>query len=66
MCYDWRGMQPTDEFRALLEGTIDERKEKYLGDIFIRMPVPPYMEDYVEYWQTDRDDNVKGIIRIEL
>jgi hypothetical protein len=66
MCYEWRGMQPTDEFHTLLKGTPDERKKKHLGDIFIRMSVPPYLEDYVESWQADRDHNVKGIIRIEL
>lgn len=66
MCYEWRDMQPTSEFRALLKGTLDERKDKHLGDIFIRMPVPPYIEDYVEFWQADRDGNAKGIVRIEL
>ena len=66
MCYEPTGMQPNDEWRTLLEGTADERKAQHLGDIFIRMPVPPFFHDHVEFWQTDRDDEPKGIIRIEL
>ncbi len=66
MVYEYLGMQPTEELHALLSVTHDERKAIYLGDIFIRMSVPPYVEDFVELWQMDRDGEVKGIIRIDL
>ncbi len=66
MCYEWRGMEPTDELRRLLIGSPDARKETHLGDIFIRMPRPPFFDDYVRLWQTDREDNRKGVILIPL
>jgi len=66
LCYEWQGMKPTKEFQALLEDTPEARKQKHLGDIFIRMPVPPFLDDYVQMWQVDRDNNVKGIIQIDL
>lgn len=66
LCYESTGMVPTEEWRLFLKLTADERKKEHLGDIFVRMQVPPFFTDHVELWQSDRDGNVKGIIRIEL
>ena len=67
MCWESTGVEPTDRLRALLE-LREQRKEWYLGDIFLRMPQPPYFYDDVEHWQSDsrQEDDVKGIIRIRL
>lgn len=67
MCWESTGVEPTDELREFLE-LREQRKERYLGDIFLRIPQPPYFYDHVEHWQSDsrQDDVVKGIIRINL
>jgi hypothetical protein len=67
LCYEWEGMVHTSEFEQFLRNR-KTAKERYLGDIFIRMPQPPYYFDHVEDWQTDsrQDDVVKGIIQISL
>ena len=51
-------------WQQLLSMTMDERKKKYFGDIFITMPEPPFFTNHFQFWQTDEDDNPKGIIRI--
>ncbi len=66
MCYEPLGMQATTEWGGLLQMTFEERKAQYFGDIFVRLPEPPYYPDHVDFWQTDRDENPKGIIRIVL
>lgn len=66
MCYEPTGMAPTAAFRTFLTLTAEQRKAHYLGDIFIRLPQPPYFFDFVENWQTDREAIPKGIIRIQL
>jgi hypothetical protein len=65
LCYEPTGINPTKAFKNFLLAR-DRRKERYLGDIFARMPQPPYELDHVEHWQTDQDGNIKGIIRIKL
>jgi len=67
LCYEPTGVIPTPEFYEFLKNR-DTTKERYLGDIFVRMPQPPFYYDHVEHWQTDtREDDVeKGILRIRL
>jgi hypothetical protein len=65
LCYEPAGIKPTAEFKKFLLSRI-ERKERYKGDIFARLPQPPYEIDHVEHWQTDKEGNIKGIIRIKL
>lgn len=65
LCYEPTGINGTEEFKQFLE-TRETRKKEYLGDIFPRMPQPPYETDHVEDWQIGRDGEVKGIIRIIL
>ncbi|MBZ0186122.1 MAG: hypothetical protein K8F91_07670 [Candidatus Obscuribacterales bacterium] len=67
LCYEPTGLTPTQELLEFFLGS-DARKARFLGDIFPRMPHPPYHYDYVQDWQTDtrQDDVVKGIIRINL
>lgn len=67
LCYEPTGIVATDNLRTFFI-TRETRKEEYLGDIFVRMPQPPYFVDYVESWQTDKrqDDVRKGILRIDL
>lgn len=62
-CWEPTGIIPTEDLRGLFREKA-ERKKIYLGDIFPRLPQPPYFPDHVIEWQTDRDDNPKGIIRI--
>lgn len=66
LVYEPAGMAETDDWGALLRLEMDERKKLHYGDIFIHMPSPPAFMNYITFWQTDRDDNPKGIIRIEL
>ncbi len=66
MCYEPTGMAATEAWKQLLSKTAEERKREHLGDIFIHMPMPPFFTDHIEFWQTDRADNPKGIIRIKL
>jgi hypothetical protein len=58
---------PTPELHEFFR-TRESRKELYMGDIFPRMPQPPFHFDHVTDWQTDtrQDGVVKGIIRIGL
>ena len=42
------------------------RKGKYLGDIYPRIPELTEGLDHLKAWQLDRDDNIKGIIIIDL
>jgi hypothetical protein len=51
--------------KVLRDGTIVEIKRKYLGDIFCRMPII-LARDHLEYFRTDRDGRVKGIIKMDL
>lgn len=59
-------MIETEAWLALLRLEMDERKELHLGDIFIHMPVPPFFMNYITFWQSDEENNPKGIIRIQL
>lgn len=63
LCWEPTGVVPTEDLRKLFQEKT-ERKKIYLGDIFPRLPQPPYFPDHVIEWQTDRDDTPKGIIRI--
>ncbi len=64
LCSEPTGMIPTEEFNSFLQLSFEERKKLHLGDIFIRLPVPPYFIDHVLFWQTDHDGEAKGIICI--
>jgi hypothetical protein len=66
LCWEPIGVLPTPELRSLLVMTSSERRLKFGGDILMRLPQPPFQIDYVDYWQTDVQDNLKGIIRIDL
>lgn len=66
LCYEWNGMQAAESLHAFLTMTAEERKRIYFGDIFVRMPSPPFFFDHVEEWQKDRDGEIKGILRIDL
>lgn len=59
-------LKPTERFKPFLILDIDARRNKYGGDIFPRMPEPPFKSDHVRIWQTDKYGNAKGIIRITL
>ena len=63
LCWDPTGVVPTKELKRFLQEKRD-RKKIHLGDIFPRLPEPPYFTDHVIEWQTDRDENRKGIVRI--
>jgi hypothetical protein len=67
LCFEPTGLQPTEPLRALLAAK-ENRKAEYLGDIFARLPEPPYHHDHVTDWQKDgrNDDVIKGILRINL
>jgi hypothetical protein len=65
ICWEPTGISPTAELKVILED-LEAAKMKYLGDIFVRFPVPPFYFDHVIEWQKDRNGNAKGIIRIEL
>ncbi len=67
LCYEPTGINATDEFFEFLKSK-DRRKERYGGDIFPRMPEPPYHYDHVVHWQIDgrNDDAAKGILKILL
>jgi len=66
LVYEPTGMTETEAWEELLRLEMEDRKELHLGDIFIHWPVPPYFMNYITFWQTDKEDNPKGIIRIEL
>lgn len=57
------GIVPTKELKEFLKER-DRRKEKYLGDIIVRYPEPPFHFDHFYQWQMDKDGNAKGIICI--
>lgn len=67
LCFEPTGLKPTESLRALLANR-ENRKTEYLGDIFVRMPEPPYYLDHVRDWQKDgrNEDVIKGIIKIDL
>lgn len=67
LCYEPTGIKATPNFYEFLTSK-DTRKERYGGDIFPRMPVPPFHFDHVEHWQTDgrNNDVAKGILKIKL
>jgi hypothetical protein len=67
LCFEPTGLQRTEGLRALLAAK-ENRKIEYLGDIFARLPEPPFYLDYVTNWQKDgrNDDVIKGILRIKL
>ncbi len=59
---------PTGVTTALDEDllkSLEVRKAKYFGDIFVYMPEHGGFP-YLEYFQKDSDDNPKGIIKIDL
>jgi len=66
LCWEPIGIKPTIELKKLLSLDIDPRREKFGGDIFVRMPEPPYTVDPVQIWQFDKDGEAKGILRILL
>lgn len=51
--------------KDLVQTSLEERKAKYLGDIFVYMPEFGGFP-YLEYFQKDQDDNRKGIIKLDL
>ena len=65
LCWDSAGVVPTRELKSFLEQK-RIRKSKYLGDIFVRLPQPPFYFDHVVEWQKDRDGKAKGLIKILL
>jgi hypothetical protein len=67
LCFEPTGLKATEELRKFLSNK-EGRKTEYLGDIFVRMPEPPYYVDHVTHWQKDgrNDDIIKGILKIEL
>lgn len=50
---------------TLRDGTIEQIKRKYFGDVFCRMP-EIFGRDHLEFFQTDRTGIAKGIIKIDL
>lgn len=66
LCYEPTGLQPTESFRPLLALDFETRHALYGGDIFPRMPEPPFSSDHVRLWQIDKNGDAKGIIRILL
>jgi hypothetical protein len=66
LCYETTGLQPTKSFKPLLTLDIETRQAAYGGDIFPRMPEPPFRSDHVRLWQTDKNGDAKGIIRTVL
>lgn len=68
LCFESTGIEPTPELYDFLAQKEEARKKRYGGDIFVRMPEPPYYYDHVTQWQTDgrNDDLAKGILRINL
>jgi hypothetical protein len=66
LVYEPIGMKKTEAWKELLALEMDKRKALHLGDIFIHMSVPPFFMNYINFWQTDDEENPKGIIRIEL
>lgn len=67
LCYEPTGVLATERFREFLRGR-STNKEKYRGDIFVHMPVPPFYVNHVNNWQKDgrNEDVAKGILRIDL
>jgi hypothetical protein len=45
--------------------SLEDRKAKYFGDIFVYIPEHGGFP-HLEYFQKDQDDNPKGIIKIDL
>jgi hypothetical protein len=66
LCYEPTGLKPTKSFQPFLTLDIETRQAEYGGDIFPRMPEPPFRSDPVRRWQTDKNGDAKGIIRIIL
>lgn len=66
LCYEPTGLEPTESFRPLLALDVEARQALYGGDIFPRMPEPPFCSDHVRLWQIDKNGDAKGIIRILL
>ncbi len=68
-CWDSRDIDPD-----MLEPTLldfahprSRMKRKYKGELFIAdVPATPYGETFLEFFQKDRDDNPKGILRLDL
>ncbi len=65
LCWEPTGIKATNEIRNLLKKPSLLRQD-FLGDIFPRIPEPPYHLDHVTCWQMDIDGNAKGIIKIIL
>jgi len=61
----WDPTGVTDLLDKDLLKSLEVRKDKYLGDIFVYMPEHGGFP-YLEYFQRDKDDNPKGIIKIDL
>ena len=61
----WDPTDVTDKLDMDLLKPLEDRKSKYLGDIFVYLPEQRGFP-YLEYFQKDEDDNPKGIIKIDL
>jgi hypothetical protein len=61
----WDPTGVTEEIDPDILQSLEVRKEKYYGDIFVYMPELGGFP-YLEYFQKDLDDNPKGIVKIDL
>ncbi len=61
----WDPTGVTGELDKDLLKSLEVRKAKYFGDIFVYIPEHGGFP-YLEYFQKDKDDNPKGIIKIDL
>ena len=65
ICWEPVGVRPTVKLKEILKN-LEHSKKEYLGDIFVRLPQPPFYFDHVIEWQKDRDGNTKGIIKLPI
>lgn len=62
----WEPLEVNQNLDPMLLTDRIARKAKYLGDIYPRIPELTEGLDHFKSWQLDRDDNIKGIIIIDL
>ena len=62
----WEPLEVNQNLDPVLLTDRAARKVKYLGDIYPRIPELTNGLDHFQSWQLDRDDNIKGIIIIDL
>jgi hypothetical protein len=62
--WEFKGVDNTVD-PILRDGTLEQIKRKYFGDVFCRIPEIPAL-DYLECFQTDRFGVPKGVVKIEL